>query len=255
MIETKSISCGYTEKNILADLDLKISQDEFAVLIGPNGAGKSTLLYCLMGFLPLRGGSISIKEKKLGSYRRLDLARIMAYVPQETGFLFDYPVQEVILMGRYPWLKFLQTWSAEDKEIVARVMTQLGLDEFKERWFSQLSGGEKQRVLLARALVQDTDFIFLDETLSQLDINHQIETMQLLRDIRDKHHKGIFLISHNLNLAANYADRIIFLKAGRIIAEGHPDSLIEPSIMKEVFSVELQTQRNPVSGRMNIIYP
>ncbi|MDD2331419.1 MAG: ABC transporter ATP-binding protein, partial [Candidatus Cloacimonetes bacterium] len=170
-------------------------------------------------------------------------------------FQFDYLVEDIVLMGRYPWLQMMQSWSNEDRQLVHGVLEQMELLELRNRYFSQLSGGEKQRVLIARALAQNTRFIFLDETLSQLDINHQIEIMKMLKTIRTDSGKGIVLISHNLNLAANHADKLIFMKSGRILAEGEPDLLLEPGLLAKMFNVELQTVRNPVSGRINIFYP
>jgi iron complex transport system ATP-binding protein len=158
--------------------------DSFSVLIGPNGAGKSTLLYAILGFVKLGSGAVWVCGKDIRSYHRLELARLISYVPQVVVFQFDYLVEDIVLMGRYPWLQMMQSWSNEDRQLVHGVLEQMELLELRNRYFSQLSGGEKQRVLIARALAQNSRFIFLDETLSQLDINHQIEIMKMLKTIR-----------------------------------------------------------------------
>lgn len=255
MIKIDSITCSYNTTPVLSGLSLELYPDDFSVLIGPNGAGKSTLLYAIMGFMKLQSGSIRIADKELGAYKRGELARLIAYVPQESVFSFDFQVRDLVLMGRYPYQGLLETWTEEDHRIADAALEKLGLSAFRDRWFSQLSGGEKQRVLIARALAQETHYIFLDESLSQLDINHQIEIMRMLKEIRKESKIGIVLISHNLNLAANYASRIIFLKDGKVMAVGNPDELMRSDLLKGLFGIDLELSENPLSRRMNIIYP
>jgi iron complex transport system ATP-binding protein len=255
MIETTKLCCSYGAGPVLSEVDLQLPDKGFAVLVGPNGAGKSTLLLALLGFLPAERGDIRLFGKVLQDYKRPELARLIAYVPQETFFQFDYPVRDVVLMGRYPYLGIMQSWLPGDYEIVDNILDSLQLGAFSQRFLSQLSGGEKQRVLIARALAQQTPYIFLDETLSQLDINHQIEIMQLLKKISSKNGKGILLISHNLNLGANFADTMIFLNRGRIIGSGAPETMMQPALLQELFGIQLQTLLNPASGKPNLLYP
>lgn len=255
MIEVRKLGCAYGPRFVLRELDLRLSADEFTVLVGPNGAGKSTLIHALLGFMPILEGEVNLFDRPLGSYRRSELARLTAFVPQETFFQFDYPVRDIVLMGRYPYLALMQSWMPEDLEAVDKVLEQLGLNELSNRFFSQLSGGEKQRVLIARALAQETSYIFLDETLSQLDINHQVEIMARLRDIVHKSGKGILLISHNLNLGANFADRMVLLSGGRVLGSGSPEEMMQPELLQELFGLELQTMLNPVTGKPNLLYP
>ncbi|PKN72427.1 MAG: ABC transporter [Candidatus Cloacimonetes bacterium HGW-Cloacimonetes-3] len=255
MIETKNLSCGYTGEPILKGVSLQIAPGEFCALLGPNGAGKSTLLYALMGYLKADRGEVSIFGKDIAHIKKNYLARQLAFVPQESVQEFDHKVSETVLMGRYPYLGLWQAHSAEDRHAVDEVLEQLKLEDLKDRWLSELSGGEKQRVYIARALVQNTPYILLDESLSQLDINHQLEIMSLLKDIHSKHGKTVLIVSHNLNLAANYADRLIFLKAGELLAEGKPETLMQTDILQQLFGIRLKTALNPNSGRPNIIYP
>ena len=255
MIEIEKLCCAYEDELVLKDVDLILPENEFTVLAGPNGAGKSTLIYALLGFLKPRKGKVRILGRPLYSYKRIELARLIAFVPQESIFQFDYPVRDIVLMGRYPYLGLTQNWMAEDYEAVDRVLEQLSLQDLAHRFYSQLSGGEKQRVLIARALAQDTHYIFLDETLSQLDINHQIDIMILLRKILAENKKGILLISHNLNLSANFADRMVLLSRGTILGSGTPEDMMKPELLKELFGIELLTMLNPLSGKPNILYP
>jgi iron complex transport system ATP-binding protein len=255
MIEFLDIYSGYDQSDVLKGVSLTIKDNDFAVILGPNGAGKSTLLYTLIGYLPLRKGSILIKGKSLDKWQKKELAKVIAIIPQETVMPFDYTVEEMVLMGRYPWLELMQSWSKKDMDIVHEILSKLELTPLANRYFSQLSGGEKQRVLLARALAQQTEVILLDESLSQLDINHQIEMMQLLSEINRKEGKCIILISHHINLAANVGSHLIFLKDGKLIANGSPDEVLTQNQLKQLFGVDLTLQTNPLSNRPNLVFP
>lgn len=255
MIVLKNVTCGYQDFPVLQDISLQIESGEFCALLGPNGAGKSTLLYTIMGYLKPSKGVITIFGKEIECVKHSWLAKQLAFVPQETRSEFDHTVQETVLMGRYPYLGLLQSYSSEDFEVVNSVLEELKLLELKHRWLSEISGGEKQRVLIARALVQQTPFILLDESLSQLDINYQIEIMKLLKAIHRKENKTVLIVSHNLNLAANYAERLIFLKEGKVLASGTPELLMQKETLKELFAIELDIMQNPHTRRPNIIYP
>ena len=255
MIQAQSLRCGYGETMILRGLDISLREDEFAVLAGPNGAGKSTLLYALLGFLRLEAGRIELFGRELRNYKRSELARLIAFVPQESLFQFDHSVFDIVLMGRYPYLGLMQSWLPQDYAVVDKVLEELQLGDLAGRFYSQLSGGEKQRVLIARALAQETRYIFLDETLSQLDINHQTEIMATLGNISKNSGKGILLISHNLNLGANFADTMVFLSAGRVLGSGTPEQMMRPELLRALFGIELQTMLNPASGKPNLLYP
>ncbi len=255
MIRVESLSCGYLEQDILKGVSFELPARAFTALLGPNGSGKSTLLYALMGFLKPRQGRILIREKELLHHSRAELAKIFAYIPQELHSEFDYSVADTVLMGRYPFMGMMQKHSEEDLLLVEDTLKRLDLYPLHQRFLHQLSGGEKQRVYIARALVQQTPYILLDESLSQLDINYQLEIMRLLRSISNEEQKGILLISHNLNLSANYADHMLFLKDGMLLNSGSPEELMRGSILSELYGVPLSTARNPISNTNNIIYP
>ncbi len=255
MIHTLGLCAGYWDKDVLHGIDLELPSSGFTALLGPNGSGKSTLLFALMGYLKARQGQISIQGKALEEYSQAELAKIIAYIPQEIHSEFDYTVLDTVLMGRYPFIDFMGSYNDEDYQVAEDTLLQLDLQPLKARFVQQLSGGEKQRVYIARALVQETPFIFLDESLSQLDINYQLEIMRLLKKISLDQAKSILLISHNLNLSANYADRLLFLKDGRLRYSGSPNELMQADKLSEIFSVELSTSLNPLSQTHNIIYP
>jgi iron complex transport system ATP-binding protein len=255
MIRIHDLSCGYDGFEVLHAVNLEIRAGDFAVILGQNGAGKSTLLHTLTGYLPVRQGAVFIKGIPLGKWHKRDLAKTLALIPQETVLPFDYTVEELVLMGRFPHLELLQNWSHQDYALVGEIMQTMDIAQLKDRFYSQLSGGEKQRVLLARALAQETEIICLDEALSQLDINHQVCMMQLLYDVNRKHGKTIILISHQINLAANLASRLIFLKSGKVVGQGAPAEVLTSAMLKTVFEVDLLLQTNPLSGRPNLVFP
>ena len=255
MIQVQGIYCAYGTQDILKDVHLELPDSGFTVLVGPNGAGKSTLLYALMGYLKPHKGTIRLFGKDTGKYSRPELAKVIAFIPQEMHSEFDYTVLDTVLMGRFPYLGIFQSYGQDDIAAAHEALQKMDMYELKDRYLSELSGGEKQRAYLARALVQDTKYIFLDESLSQLDINYQVEIMRLLRGIVNEQHKAIVLISHNLNLAANYADRMIFLKAGRVLHSGKPNQLMQSPQLQELFGLALSVATNPLSGVNNIIYP
>ncbi|MBT3169619.1 MAG: ABC transporter ATP-binding protein [Candidatus Cloacimonetes bacterium] len=255
MIKISNITVGYQQKKIIKNLSLDFEKGEFCALLGPNGAGKSTLLNAIIGFLQLWNGNISVNGTGINKWQKKEIAKKIALIPQDFQLQFDYKVEDLILMGRFPYLRKWQNYTKKDKEIVEDVLKSLDLMKFKNKLFSQLSGGEKQRVSIARALVQDTDIILMDEAFSHLDINHQLEIMQLLSEINAKHEKLIILVSHNINLASEYCNRVVMLKDGNLVAKGSPERVITPQTIAKVYGTNLQIIKNPISGKPNLIYP
>ncbi len=255
MIDIKRIEAGYYNKKVIRDLDLCFQKGKFYALLGPNGAGKSTLLKILLGYIKPVSGELRIDGVELSRWKKRDLARKISLIPQKMEMQFDYTVHDLVLMGRFPYLGYWGKYTASDSDIVIKVLHQLDLYEMKDVMFSQLSGGEQQRVAIGRALVQNTPIILMDEAFSHLDINHQLEIMQILARINRDQNKLIILVSHNINLAAEYCDRIVFLKNGEVVAEGKPEEVIIPTILKAVYGADLQTIKNPISGKPNLIYP
>ena len=258
MIKIENIDVSYGKKKVLDDVSINFEKSEFTFLLGPNGAGKSTLLKSINGIVKTTKGQIliddesEIKHKK--DFSEKELAKQIAFIPQEFAMHFDFSVYDFLLMARYPWLNFWSHYSDYDHKIVEKYLIILGLERFKNRFFKQLSGGEKQRVLIARALVQETKCILMDESLSFLDINHQIEILRLLQYIKKNEKKTIVMVSHNLNLAAEFAERLIILKEGKIIAKGTSNAIFNSTVLKETFDMEFSMIINPFTGVSNIIY-
>ncbi|EMB30463.1 ABC transporter ATP-binding protein [Treponema denticola] len=234
VLDISSLSFNFGSKNILADIDLSIKDNEIVGIIGPNGSGKSTLLKCIYRVLKPKTGTIFIDGKNINDYQFKETAKKMAVVAQHNDTHFDFNVLEMVLIGRSPHKKFMERDSAEDIELAYKALEQVNMKDFADRNFSSLSGGEKQRIILARALVQNTDCLILDEPTNHLDIKHQLHFMSLAKDLK------ITVISaiHDLNIAAMYCDKIYALKEGQIIASGSVYEVITEEVIKTLYDVE-----------------
>ena len=255
MLKIKNISAGYQNKDVIQDLSLDFKMGEFCALLGPNGAGKSTLLMTMIGFQTITQGEILLKKTSLKEWKKNELAKVISLIPQNFKLQFDHRVYDLVLMGRFPYLGYWQNYTKKDRDITDRILKQLDLFKLKDKMFSQLSGGEKKRVSIARVLAQQTEIILMDEAFANLDINHQLEIMQTLSEINREYKKMIILVSHNINLAADYCDRIIMMKDGKIAADGNPEKIINPDTIKELYGANLKVIKNPLSGKPNLIYP
>lgn len=234
VLDISSLSFNFGSKNILADIDLSIKDNGIVGIIGPNGSGKSTLLKCIYRVLKPKTGTIFIDGKNINDYQFKETAKKMAVVAQHNDTHFDFNVLEMVLIGRSPHKKFMERDSAEDIELAYKSLEQVNMKDFADRNFSSLSGGEKQRIILARALVQNTDCLILDEPTNHLDIKHQLHFMSLAKDLK------ITVISaiHDLNIAAMYCNKIYALKEGQIIASGSVNEVITEEVIKTLYDVE-----------------
>ena len=234
VLDISSLSFNFGSKNILADIDLSIKDNGIVGIIGPNGSGKSTLLKCIYRVLNPKTGTIFIDGKNINDYQFKETAKKMAVVAQHNDTHFDFNVLEMVLIGRSPHKKFMERDSAEDIELAYKALEQVNMKDFADRNFSSLSGGEKQRIILARALVQNTDCLILDEPTNHLDVKHQLHFMSLAKDLK------ITVISaiHDLNIAAMYCDKIYALKEGQIIASGSVYEVITEEVIKTLYDVE-----------------
>ncbi len=258
MIEIKNLSVKLEKKEILKNISLQIGEKEIISVIGPNGAGKSTLLKALLNLIPYETGEFYLhkhnEKVSLHQLTQKEFAKFFAYIPQEHNMQFDYTVREIILMGRFPWIDYWSSFSKKDRLICEEISELFKVETLLDRSFNHLSGGEKQRVLLARAFAQETPYIFLDETLSFLDINHQIEIMQLLQEIHIKQNKCIVIVSHNINLSIEYSDRLIIVKSGEILAQGKATDIISGEIIQKTFNLDIHIINNPITKKPNLLY-
>ena len=248
-IEAKSVEMLLNGNHILKGAELEIGDQEFVGIIGPNGSGKSTLLKCIYRVLKPTGGAVYLDGKPLDSWAYRDSARRLAVVAQHNYYNFDFSVRDVVLMGRAPHKRALDRDTAEDYQIVAESLDTVGMADFADRIFSTLSGGEQQRVILARALAQRTPCLILDEPTNHLDIKYQLQLMDLVRSLD----RTVIAAVHDLNIAAMYCDRLYAVKNGRIVGQGTPKKLLTPDFIREVYEVNAKVMTDE-DGALHILF-
>jgi iron complex transport system ATP-binding protein len=246
-ITIRGLSHSYGNGLVLDGLDLVVEQGEFLAVVGPNGSGKTTLVRAAAGILATRG-TIEIFGKPLRSYARKALARILAVVPQQTPADFPFTVEEVVLMGRSPHLGLMECEKERDREAAREAMTLTDVARLASRRLDGLSGGERQRVIIARAVCQQPRIILLDEPTSSLDLSHQLAVMEIMKGLARKADMTVVMVSHDLNLAALYGDRILLLKDGRALGLGSPSEVLTPERLQEAYGCPLLVDRNPLTG-------
>ena len=238
IIEVENLSFGYTQSEILKDLSFKVMSGAFVGIAGPNGAGKTTLLNLLCGLLSHKAGSIKIDAARIESYSVKKLAQKIAVVRQEFVPVFDFTVAEMVSMARTPYLGTFGFESKADKEIVAEALEMTDTAYFASRPLAELSGGERQRVFIARALAQSTAILLLDEPTSFLDLKHQVAIYDLLKATQLEKGKTIVVITHDINLAAQYCDEILLLGADSNYYIGKAEDVFSPEQIEKVFGVK-----------------
>ena len=248
-IRTEDTTLSYGAARILKGISLETHTGEFVGIIGPNGSGKSTLLKCIYRVLKPDGGCIWLGDQELHEMKIRNSARKVAVVAQHNYYNFEFSVREVVMMGRAPHKRMLEKDGAKDFEIVDQALKTVGMYEFADRNFSTLSGGEQQRVILARALAQQTPCLILDEPTNHLDITHQLQLMELVRGLN----VTVLSAIHDLNIAAMYCDRLYILKDGEIVGSGTPEELLTPETIRRVYQVESEIVRDR-NGKMHILF-
>jgi len=247
MIEINSLFCGYNKKDALKDINLCLKPGELAGILGPNGSGKSTLLLAIAGILPYRSGSIRIRGKEIAGISAQYLARLMASVPQKSELSFPFKCLSIVLMGRYPFLSRFGGYSRRDMDSALYAMEQTETIHLAHRMITEVSGGEAQRVIIARALAQESEILLLDEATSCLDVARKIDAFDLFKR---KNSNGTTLLCamHDLNLAALYCDRLVFLKNGRIVLDGPTEKTFNDKNLSKIYEADIRVSRHPVTG-------
>jgi iron complex transport system ATP-binding protein len=255
MINLRSVSFRYHQNWVLQDISFRIEKGEFIGVIGPNGSGKSTLLKTLCRLLSPQKGEILLDLVPLKGMDQMDIARKIAVVSQEAYSLFPFRVIEMVLMGRSPYLGHLMFEGAKDLEIAKKAMDWTEILPISERSIDELSGGERKRVFIARALAQEPEVILLDEPTANLDIHHQVDFLELILNLNREKGLTIVMASHDLNIASEYCDRLILLREGRIYKIGPPREVITRENIEEVYGCKVWVDENPISGmpRINLL--
>jgi iron complex transport system ATP-binding protein len=258
MLRASSISYRVGHKQILSDVSAEFRAGEFNMILGPNGSGKSTFLKIFSGDLSAEKGEVHYEDRSIRTISKEGLARQRAVMSQHAELNFPLAVEEVIMMGRYPHFNFVP--SRKDHQICEEVMKRMDLITFRERNYLTLSGGEKQRVQFARVLTQiweappeGTRYLMLDEPLSSLDINYQHEFLRLAEEFLKKD-TVLIAILHDINLAIQYAQRLFFLKDGRLVAEGKPASVLTEELIEKVFGIKASIVPNPLNSSPLVLF-
>ena len=239
LLESDNISFSYGAAPVLRDVSLALSAGEVVALLGPNGSGKSTLLRAFLGQLP-SGGNITWQGRRLPGWPRRELARLVAYLPQSPSWEPEQTVADVLRTGRAPYLRAFGLESRRDVEVVARVAQTLGLGELLDRTMDALSGGQRQRVFLGRCLAQEPRAMLLDEPNTYLDLRHQVDLGRLLTDLAHGQGLAVLMASHDLNLAGQFADRLVLLSDGHIVADGPPAVVLRPELLEQVYGLPMR---------------
>ena len=248
LIEIRNVSLQYGSSDVVRDVSVQIEEGEFFVIIGPNGAGKTTLLKSITGLHHLTAGEILLRQRSVTKYSRKELARSLAMVPQHINAEFPFTVAETVIMGRYPHLGLLAVEGKHDLEIAEQAMAFTEVLHLADRRLGQLSGGERQRVIIARAICQQSKVLLLDEPTASLDPAHQLRIMDLMERLRQQEQITIIMVSHDLNLASAYADRLLLLNEGRVTALGTPNEVLSGDTLEQSYGCRLHVDEHPLLG-------
>jgi iron complex transport system ATP-binding protein len=237
-IELKNLSFAYDKRLILKDISLTMGEGLTCVL-APNGEGKTTLLRCIAGYLAPDAGQVLIAGRDVRRLRAKELSRLMAIVPQQAAFDFGFTVEEFVMMGRHPHLGRFSQPSESDWTLVRQALRDTGLEDLAKRLVTQTSGGEGQRMMIARTLVQQARIMLLDEPVSSLDVRHQLDIMELIRTLVRRDGLTAVCVLHDFNLAARYADNIVILKEGRVFSRGNVAETLTRETIRNVYGVQV----------------
>jgi iron complex transport system ATP-binding protein len=251
LMSASNLTFAYSDRPVLRDVSLNLSAGEVVALLGPNGSGKSTLIKALLGHLSSQG-KIQWEDRDLQNWRRRDLAKRVAYLPQAPTFEPEHRVIDVLRLGRAPYWQAFGIESTHDADVVERIARLLELNDLQNRRMNELSGGQRQRVFIGRCLTQEPAAMLLDEPNTFLDLKHQIELGTLLRKLAAEQKLAVLMASHDLNLAAALADRVILLKEGSVVRDGSPSDALQTDVLDEVYGVAMQ--RIDVEGKP-LIFP
>ncbi|NWJ27306.1 ABC transporter ATP-binding protein [Rhizobium sp. RM] len=247
-LEARDVTLVYGERTISRDLTFKVPDGLFTVIVGPNACGKSTLLRALARIIRPNNGHVVLDGKQIERIPAREVARTLGLLPQSSVAPDGITVADLVARGRYPHQSFLQRWSQADEDAVAWAMKTARVEEIASRAVDELSGGQRQRVWIAMVLAQETPLLLLDEPTTFLDIAHQIELLNLLRDLNRRQGNTVVAVLHDLNQACRYADHIVAMRDGRIITEGDPRSVMTADLVQTVFGLAAVVIDDPVTG-------
>jgi len=252
-IIVKNLNCILNGSSILNNINLSFEKGKFYSIVGPNGSGKTTLLKNILKLIEVDKNTVFIENNEVTGLNSKELSKLISYVPQNTNIEFNFTVLDIVMMGRNPYLKRFQAEGKKDYEIAEEAMKTTNIWNLRDRSINTLSGGERQRVIIARALAQSTDIILLDEPISQLDIHHQINLMNLLKELTEKMNITVITVIHDLNYAIQYSDYLVFLNNGEVFTCGYPEEVITKENLSKVYNMEFHLMKNTLTNKPIIL--
>lgn len=248
-IQIEKLSFSYELKKVLDQIDMNIKEGSFFCIVGPNGSGKSTLLKVISAALKPQKGVVYLEGRNINQMKNRSIAKLLSFVPQNTSLEFDFKVSDVVLMGRYPYVNKLSGETQADLEIAEKAMQYTNTTHLRNRSFMELSGGERQRVILAQALAQEPEILILDEPVSHLDLQHQVEILNLIKKMCVDKKLTAITVLHDLNMASAYSDYIVMMKEGEVKRQGTPFETLTTANIKEIFSTDVYVSVSPVGNK------
>jgi iron complex transport system ATP-binding protein len=252
-LQAVGLKLGYGDRIVVDDLDLGIEAGTVTTIIGPNGCGKSTLLRALGRLLKPSGGEVLLDGKRIDKMPSKEVARILGVLPQAPTAPEGLTVADLVARGRHPHQTWYRQWSSDDEAAVGEALSMTGLLDLGDRPLDELSGGQRQRAWISMALAQGTDLLLLDEPTTFLDLAHQIEVLELVRRLHRELGRTVVMVLHDLNLAARYADRLVAMRDGKVVAAGAPADVLTEGLLAEVFELEAKVIEDPVAGTPLVI--
>lgn len=248
-ISVEKLSFSYGLKKVLEQVDMNIKKGSFFCIVGPNGSGKSTLLSVISASLKPQKGVVYLEGRNIDQMKNRSIAKLLSFVPQNTSLEFDFKVSDVVLMGRYPYVNKLRGETQADLEIAEKAMQYTNTTHLRDRSFMELSGGERQRVILAQALAQEPEILILDEPVSHLDLQHQVEILNLIKKMCVDKKLTAITVLHDLNMASAYSDYIVMMKEGEVKRQGTPFETLTTVSIKEIFNTDVYVSVSPVGNK------
>jgi len=249
----RELTVAYGDRAVVRDLDLDVLDGTVTAVIGPNGCGKSTLLRALGRLMPVRGGHVLLDGHRIDRMPTREVARLLGILPQSPIAPEGITVGDLVALGRHPHQAWYRQWSSDDEQAVAEALAWTELSELADRPVDTLSGGQRQRAWISMALAQGTDLLLLDEPTTYLDLAHQIDVLDLVERLHAEWGRTVVMVLHDLNLAARYADRLVAMRDGRIVASGPPAEVLTPDLLEQTFSLRAQVLQDPVTGTPMVV--